>query len=403
MTKITARPKMTRFAFALLWLFVFTVPFNHATEIPTVDLVSKIAGIAAVCGGAAAVIARKQIRLLGGVHLTMAGFIIWSTVTLCWSINPDLTVQRITTYLQLFVVVLLIWEMCLEEKDILRILGAFVLGTIVPALSTLKAFLPGEETLYQRAAEPGYDPNNLAFMLALSLPVSYYLILREKSSISALYRLQMGFALCAILLSGTAATMIAMAVGLSLMCWTFHLVPLRARTNAFVLLIVLAGAAILFFPSALWNHFTEESKNGGITLTSVMSSGIESVRATPPGGFGAGTMTAELTPSGVNRRIAFPMFSETGVVGIACFVALLGGLFLSAERMSGATKSFWFTVLGVWAVGVCSLNWECSQPAWLLFGLLAAHAACLRHEGVAGPELDRRRNYYIDQSAEVCS
>jgi hypothetical protein len=397
MIKTTTRPLLTRIALALLWLFVFTLPLTQATEIPAIEAISKVAGLMAIVAGAAAVAARKQIRVLGAIHLTMAGLIAWSAVTLCWSIAPELTVQRIMTYLQLFVPVLLIWELCLEEKDVLQMLGAFVLGTMIPALSTLQAFLPGQETMMQRASVAGFDANNLAFMLAMSLPVAYYLILREKRPISALYRLQMGFAVCAILLTGSAITMIAMVVGLSLVCWTFHVVPVRTRLNAFVVLMVLAGAGILLIPASLWQHLGEESRSGGITLTSAISGGVGTVRSTPLGGFGAGTMAGA-----ANHYTSLTMFSETGVVGVACFITLLGILFLAAERMSGATKSFWFTVLAVWTVGVCALNWECSEPAWLLFGLLAAHSACLKQEGVTAMEQEQKRNYYIEEGAEVC-
>ena len=202
MTKSTSRPLPTRIAFALLWLFVWILPLTEATEIPGVGTISKIVGLAALIAGAVAVAARRQIRVLGAVHGTMALLILWSAVTLVWSVSPDLTMQRFMTYCQLFALVVLIWELCVEEADVLQILSAFVLGTILPALTTLMAFLPGQGTLTERAAVAGYDPDNMAFMLAISLPIAYYLILRDKRPVSVLYRLQMGIAMCAILTGG---------------------------------------------------------------------------------------------------------------------------------------------------------------------------------------------------------
>jgi hypothetical protein len=401
MTQTTPRPLLTRIAFAFLWLFMFSLPLPLMTEFPVIGTVSKVTGLMAMAAGVAAVVARKQVRVMEAVHMTMGGFILWSAVTLCWSVNPQMTVQRMMTYLQVFVLVLLIWELCREERDVLQILGAFVLGTILPALSTLMAFLPGRQTLFARASS-GVDPNNLAFLLALSLPVAYYLILREKGAISALYRLQMGFAACAILMSGSAVTMIATAIGLSLVCWTAHVVPVRTRLNAFVLLMLVGGTAMLFVPASLWQHLSEESRKGDITLTAVMNSGAEGLHTTPLGGFGAGSLSAAAGHSAA-RNPYFTLFAETGVVGFACFIAMLGVLFLAAERMSGTTKSFWFTVLGVYAVGVCGLNWECSLPAWFLFGLLAAHAACLKQYGVTEVERKQKENYYVEQGAEVWS
>jgi hypothetical protein len=398
MTRTTAHPLPTRIAFALLWMFVFTLPLTQVVEIPYVGMISKALGLAAMTAGAVAVAARRRIRLPGGVHMALAGFIVWSVVTLSWSIAPQLTMQRIMEELQLFVLVLLIWEFCAEEKEVLKILGAFVLGTIVPALSTLKAFLPGEHALYDRSAA-GVDPNTLAFTLALSLPVAYYLILREKGPVSALYRLQMGFAVCAILFSGSAATLIAMAVGLSLVCWTFHLVPARTRGGAFGLVVLAGLAGLLMMPASLWQHLSEESMKNGVTMASL----TDSLHSTPVGGFGAGALAVTGIHAPAGHNAALTMFSETGVIGVACFIVLFGALFLAAEKMSGASKSFWFTVLAVWTVGACALSWECAQPAWLLFGLLAAHAECLNQKAVSREEQAQKRNYYVEQSAEVWS
>jgi hypothetical protein len=396
MSPTTSQPLPTRIAFALLWAFVFTLPLTQMTEFPVLDTVSRIAGVLALASGVIAVAARKHVRLPGAVHIAMAGFVLWSAVTLLWSVAPDLTVQRLGTYLQLFMLVLLIWELCLEERDVLRIASSFVLGTMVPALSTLRAFLPGEQTLYRRAAA-GTNLNHLAFVLALSLPVSYYLSLRDKSATAALYRLQMSVAICAILMSGSAVTMIAMMVGLSLVCWTFHVIPVRTRMNAFVIVMLLVAAALVFMPSGVTDFLAQESRAGGITLTAIMDSGTAVLHNTPLGGFGAAT-AVRLTDAK-----QFTMFAETGVIGVAWFLVMMSVLFVSAERLSGPTKSFWFTVLAVWAVGACALDWECVQPAWLLFGLLAAHAASLKQTGVTEPERRQKRNYYIEQEAEVWS
>jgi hypothetical protein len=293
-----------------------------------------------------------------------------------------------------------------EEKDILRILSAFVLGTMIPALSTLKGFLPGQQTLIQRAGGAGYDANQLAFLLALSLPVAYYLILREKGPIVSLYRLQMGFAVCAILLSGSGNAMIAMAVGLSLACWTVHAVPVRARNNALVVLMLVAGATILMVPSKLWQDISDQTRKGDIALTAVVDREVESLHSTPIGGFGAGTQSrpaAAVSHDLGGRPTSFTMFAETGVVGIICFLAVLGVLLMATGSMTGTTKSFWLTSLAVWVVGVFSLNWDCSQPAWLIFGLLAAHSACLSAEGAKKAESKPTREYRLEETAEVWS
>lgn len=404
------RMTLNRLAFILLWIFVFTIPMAYATEIPGIGSISTAAGMAAIVGAAIAAAVGKKVRILGPAHMAMAAFVLWSAVTLWWSVAPTLTIHRIAAYLQLFVLVLLVWQMCTGEKDVLRILSAFVLGTIIPALSTLKGFLPGQDTLVQRATflagdGTGYDANQLAFVLALSLPAAYFLILRENGPLVSLYRLQMGFAVCAILLTGSPNAMIAMAVGLSIVCWTFHTLAIRTRINVFVILVVL-GAGTMLVPSQVWKGTDDQIHKGDITFTVVINRELDSLHSTPIGGFGAGTQSRPAVASSERlggRPTVFTLVSETGPIGVACFLAVLGVLALSAATMPGINKSFWLTSLGVWTVGALSLNWDCSQPAWLVFGLLAAHSACSNNRPARQTETSKTENHCFDKPAEACS
>jgi hypothetical protein len=59
--------------------------------------------------------------------------------------------------------------------------------------------------MFQRTSAGGFDPNILGFTLAIGLPISYYLILRENGPVSPFYRLQTPFAVCGVLLFRPAA------------------------------------------------------------------------------------------------------------------------------------------------------------------------------------------------------
>jgi hypothetical protein len=397
---------ITRLAFILLWIFVLTIPMTYATEIPAIGTISTVAGMAAMIMAAIAVALRRQVRTLGTAHMAMACYIIWSAITLCWSVAPDFTLHRIMTNIQLFVLVLLIWEMCTAERDILRLLSAFVLGTIVLALSTLKGFLPGQQTLIQRATffppdGAGCDANQLAFVLALSLPAAYFLIMKENGPMVALYRLQMGFAVGAILLSGSPGAMTAMAVGLSIVIWTLQSVEIRARVNAFVILLLLSGAILLLVPAAVWQGIGDQIRKGDHTLTTVINNETGRLQTAPFKGFGAGTQAVPASAVSYHlggRPTVFTMFSETGPIGVTCFLAILGVLTSAAARMRAVNRSYWLTSLAVWLMGALSLNWDCSQPAWLVFGLLAAHSACAISPKAAKVETHRAKVFLVDRA-----
>lgn len=90
------------------------------------------------------------------------------------------------------------------------------------------------------------------------------------------------------------------------------------------------------------------------------------------GGFGAGTLATDS-----NHR-TFIVFAETGTVGVVAFIVILGILFLAADTMSGASKSFWFTVLAVWTVG--GLHFELGMRSARVAG-----SACLPRAPPASP------------------
>jgi hypothetical protein len=69
-------------------------------------------------------------------------------------------VERAVTYIQLFSLVLLIWEFCTEERHVLSPMSAYVLGTPVPSGDTVQRFLMGHQTFYNRYATTGFDPND---------------------------------------------------------------------------------------------------------------------------------------------------------------------------------------------------------------------------------------------------
>ena len=90
-------------------------------------------------------------------------------------------------------------------------------------------------------------------------------------------------------------------------------------------------------------------------------------------------------------------------MGILCLVLLLGMFTRTARQLPGIHKSFWITMLAVWSVGICTLNWESSQPAWLLLGLLAAHGGCLERRSRVNEPASQREGCYVRQPVEVLS
>jgi O-antigen ligase len=396
MTTPGARPLVTRLAFACLWIFVFSMPIEKALQIPGLGTISKLAGLIALGAGVLAVVMQERFRIPGAVQIVLGVFVLWSAVTVRWSISPDWTVERTITYVQLLSLVFLLWEFCSEERHVLSLMSAYVLGTLVPAGDTVQRFLMGHQTFYNRYATTGFDPNDLALTLALSLPMSYYLTLRRKGIICWIYRVQIVAAIGTTFLTASRGGTFCMMIALSLIVWTLHTLPARKRIGIVAVMMVTMACAIAMVPATSWKRLgsaAEEVSQGTLNSRTVLwKAGLNEFRTTPFGGIGAGAYP-EASAKVIGRPWAFvpvahnsfiSVLVETGVIGMAIFAGMLMMLFRAAAMMSGITRSFWLTLLAVWTVGVSSLTWEYRKPTWLLFGLLAVHSASLARNFATG-------------------
>ena len=101
---------MRRFAFIMLWLYVFTIPWEHSTDIGTgIGSVTRIVGIAALMAGLAAVAMCGSIRRLTLFHTTVSVLYLWILSSYLWTVDADATAMAIRTFAQAMWAVWLIW------------------------------------------------------------------------------------------------------------------------------------------------------------------------------------------------------------------------------------------------------------------------------------------------------
>src|ERR1700730_9715741 len=92
---------MQTVAYALLWLFVFTMPWDDIVQLPVLGSLPRLVGIAASVVGVLFVIARGRFRPLSWFHVFTGLFVIWAALTSFWTIDPEGTRERVLTYTQL--------------------------------------------------------------------------------------------------------------------------------------------------------------------------------------------------------------------------------------------------------------------------------------------------------------
>lgn len=381
------------FAFTCLWLLVFAIPWEDAITIGDFGTSARLIGLMTVVLGVLAIIDRGRLRrpVLG--HLLMALFVTLAALSYLWSLFPEGTLAQVITYIQLLAMVWLIWELAPRAQNQIRLMQAYVFGTFISGLDTVYEFLTHQESVYQRYAGARLDANDLGLMMALSIPVSYYLLIQSRGKIVWIYRLQLVLAGTTVVLTASRGATLAGIVALTVVPFTHSRLTGRQKIAVLLTLTLLVSGVLLFAPETSWERLStvpSEISRGTLTgRTLIWDAGWELFREHPFLGVGANAF--RLTVSRVLKEPIRPdnstspappahntflsVLVEQGILGLVVFCALLGCLMFSMRVMPAPSKQMWSVCLAVWVVGVSSLTWEMRKPTWFFFGLLMTNAA----------------------------
>jgi len=385
-----------KIAFACLWLLVFAIPWEDAVTISNFGTSARLIGMLTGGLGLLAIIERGRVRRPAPGHVMMALFVMFTAVSYLWSLYPEGTLTQTFTYIQLFTMVWLIWELAPRAHEQTQLMQAYILGTFVSGIDTVYLFLSHQESVYQRYAGAGLDANDLGLIMALSIPVSYYLLIQTKGRMVWVYRLQLVLAGTTILLTASRGATLATLVAVAIVPLTHAHLTGRQKIAVLLTISLLVFGALLFVPSTSWERLSTmpgEFAQGTLTgRTVIWTAGWELFRGHPFLGVGANAFRLTVsrvlaepirpdqygrpwTPAAHNTFLS--VLVEQGVIGFALFCGLLGVLTLSLRGMPPFAQKLWIVCLGVWVVGVSSLTWEMRKPTWFFFGLLMAQCGSM--------------------------
>ncbi len=393
---------MPKVAFGCLWIFAFAMPWENAVVIPGFGTVSRVVGLAAFGIGVISVLDSGRFRVPAVQHGLMALFVGWIGLTYFWSFDPARTRIAAVTFLQLLTMVWLIWQFAQTYPKQILLLRAFVLGTVVSSVAIVVAFLhgPTSEGYYGRYTGLGFNPNDLALILALSLPISLYLAARDEGLRFRvwLYGAHLVLALSAILLTAARGPLIASVGALVMLPFAFAQLTRGQKAIGLTLVVVLGVGAGFLVPQSSWSRLStigSEVSSGTLNeRTMIWRAGWVVFNQSPFRGVGAAAFAPAVEHalgmpfhgSGINdggpsnvelvaHNTFLSVLVEQGVIGFALFVGILLALVVSAWHLPLVDRAFWLSVLLTWAIGVSSLTWEDRKPSWFLFGVLVAAAA----------------------------
>ena len=407
-----------KIAFGSLWLLVFAMPWEDAITISGFGTSVRLIGMVTLFLGVLAIGERGKVRRPALGHLVMTLFVMLAALSFLWSLYPEGTLVEAFSYVQLLTMVWLIWELAPSIQEQMHLMRAYVFGTFVSGIDTLYLFLSHQESVYQRYAGAKLDANDLGLIMALSIPMSYYLLIQNHGRMVWVYRIHLILAGTTILLTASRGATLATVVALTIIPLTQARLGGRQRVALFLTVILLIGGVLYFVPETSWERLSTmptEFEQGTFTgRTIIWRAGWEIFRAHPFVGIGANAFRimvsreleepirmGEADPAPPAHNTFLSVLVEQGVLGFAVFCGMLGALAVSLKGMPPFPQRLWIVSLAVWVVGVSSLTWEMRKPTWFFFGLLMAQCGSISQMHRDVNSFARSRLARLPRSAHV--
>jgi len=288
--------------------------------------------------------------------------------------------------------VCILWDLYTTQSSLLAGLQAYILGAYVAVGSAVYNYFTGKVyyTNYQRFSPGETNPDGFGFIMALGIPLAWYLA--GSINVSGMGRFlrfinyaYIPAALLGIALSGTRTALLASVVGMAFGLASLTRLRLAARIAVFLLL---ASIILFLLPYVQTLKSFERLGTTGTELTSGdlnnrtnnWSEGLASFVEHPLLGVGSNMYrsinTLQKTAEGkVSHNSYLSVLVELGLIGFILFGIILTIAVVQAWRQPKWQSWFWLTVLAVWGLGAFTLTWEARKSTWLFLSFVIVSAA----------------------------
>jgi O-antigen ligase len=381
---------MRSIAFALSLVFIFLIPWEGLVRFPLGTL-ARALGLVAGLTWLGSVVITGRLRKLTPFHVMVCLFVLWNAASVMWSANPNRSVAHLRTWVQTLVLVFIMWDLYTTRIAIFAGLQAYILGAYVAVGSAVQNYLSGNAyyTNYQRFSPGDTNPDGFGFILALGIPLAWYLAgVKRTDRMAPLWRFvnyaYIPAAFLGLALSGTRTALIASLVGMA-----FGLISLtRLRIWARIAIFLLLTVVIL----VLWPYVqtlesfqrldttgTEITEGDFNNRTNIWREGLASFVEHPLLGVGGNMYRSVNSLGKVGHNSFISVLVELGLIGFFLFGIILVIVFNQTwSHSSKWDKSFWLTVFAVWTIGSSTLTWEHRKTTWLFFSFIIASAMLAR-------------------------
>lgn len=393
--------RMRSAAYWLTVAFIFTIPWENAIQLGEFGRVSKGLGFLTAAVWVGSVLVRGWLRPLEAFQKAYFAFLVWGGLSIYWSIDSPETLRGFLTLTQIFIMLLIIWDLFDSEHAIRVGLQAYVLGALITTGGVLYAYLTVGEVRFaehQRYQALSFETDGIALILAIGAPAAWYLAtstqLGRPSPLQLVNYAYVPLALFALILTGTRGATIASIPTALFVLWSLRRAGASARLLAFAAIGVAVAMIFWFAPreplarigtavtvtdlsggalSGRWHIWTQSTQ--AFLDRPIAGAGVDAHRAAVQSRLDDLTAYKKAEKEAHNTYLS--VLVETGLVGLFLFATIIVIVITRMRQFSRWQAWYWSTQLAVLAIGAMSLSLEDSKSVWILVAFCVSSAALL--------------------------
>jgi O-antigen ligase len=309
-------------------------------------------------------------------------FFLWNFVTMFWSFDLESTIPRLQTYSQIFLLMLIYWDLFQKPEDLVSALQAYVLGAYVLIGSTIYNYATGNIAVqYEgRFSATGVNANDVALLLIIGIPIGLPMAMQlffvAKKNIGgtvlqAINLLYVPLSIFSIVLTGSRTSIIAI-IPFSIFLVGTQRIKVEQKILFSVMLLLCLAVLLPFVPQSVisrigtvGNSISEADLGGRVAM---WRSSIVVLAQHPLLGVGSGAI--DRTIGGAVHNTFISVVTETGFIGLGLFLCILGLVVYRMATLPGRISPLWLTIFLTWLIGIVSLSWEFRKLTWIILSFI---------------------------------
>lgn len=372
---------LRRAGYLAVWAYFLAVPCEYTFILrEPLESFARVLGVLAVVTGFASVLVQGRMRRWRLFHWLVVLYLLLVSVSLLWDRAPnDDAVHALREYLQVSPVVLFSWEFVQTSEQRTQIVVAYLAGELITAGMTIRnaVFLHKATYAWFRYSVGAWNPNELAIVFAVGLPLALYLALDRTLQLS---RFRRCIAWASLIIIPIAMLLTGSRTGLVVGSFAFgallFLVSKSSRSRIVTILVVFAAlvcVALLFVPAGTWRILSTtgtQVQSGDLDLrVKIWRFGWEAFLRKPFVGYGVGSFRWASGTLYNAHNIYLEVSVEQGIAGLLLMLGMMLIAFVRLRRAAPSSRIAGTFVLLTWALGSTVGHTAELRITWVVFSL----------------------------------